>query len=271
MTRFGSAKIVLGLLGLSCASWTLGCRRGSDEGATGAEHGDPGKVAAQDGHAAEHPEPVSPAAEAHAEPVAEHPEDDSKADAQDHGDPDPTDGSGEGAAPAEGTPTPATGAATATGGTEATTGGPTEATAEGPSDAAPEKPPAGTASTKDLLKEVTRSKTTDPRALEALAQAEAGGATPREVAKAAYDRGKVLHTSPERAAAFFEWAAQKDPKYADPLFALAQQSVVTGDVDVTIERLKEVKARRGERLLQQIEFDPMWEIVRDDPAVRALF
>ena len=30
------------------------------------------------------------------------------------------------------------------------------------------------------------------------------------------------------------------------------------------------KRKRGKRLLQQIDFDPMWEILKDDPDVRAL-
>lgn len=125
-------------------------------------------------------------------------------------------------------------------------------------------------SAKDLLKEAARSKTDDARARKALDEAQAAGATPRDAAKAAFDRGKALHASPDRATTFFQWAAEKDPKYADPVFALAQQTVVIGDVEATIRHLKEVKARKGDKLLQQIEFDPMWEIVKDDPAVRGL-
>lgn len=122
----------------------------------------------------------------------------------------------------------------------------------------------------DLLKEVRRTKTTDARAQAALGEAELAGASVRELAKAAYDRGKALHATPERAAAFFRWSAEKDSKYPDPVFALAQQAAVMGEIDETIRHLKEVKVRRGDKLLQQIEFDPMWEIVKDDPAVREL-
>lgn len=123
---------------------------------------------------------------------------------------------------------------------------------------------------KALLGEARSKKTSDERAKEALQQAEEAGAKPRELAKAANARGEALHATPERAAEFFTWAADKDPKYPEPVFNLAKQAAVSGDVAEVKKRLTEVKARKGNKLLQQIEFDPMWEIVKDDPEVRAL-
>lgn len=123
---------------------------------------------------------------------------------------------------------------------------------------------------KALLKEARSRKTTDERAVEALAEAEAAGAKVRDVAKAANKRGAALHKKPERALKFFQWAADKDPKYADPVFAMAKQAVVSGEVDEVVKLLTQVKERRGKKLLQQVGYDPMWEIVKDDPAVRAL-
>ena len=69
---------------------------------------------------------------------------------------------------------------------------------------------------------------------------------------------------------FYEWAAAKDPKYPDPLFNLAKQSVTTGEIDATRDLLRQVKERGGKKLLAQIEFDPMWEIIKDDPEVKKL-
>jgi hypothetical protein len=103
-----------------------------------------------------------------------------------------------------------------------------------------------------------------------LAEAEAAGAKPRELAKAALARGNKLFETPDRAKAFFEWAAVKDPKYPDPLFALAKQAVVTGEIDQAKEYLKQVHARGGKKLLSQIDFDQTWEIVKDDPEIRKL-
>jgi hypothetical protein len=121
-----------------------------------------------------------------------------------------------------------------------------------------------------LTKEIASTKTKDERALEALAELETAGTKLRDVAKAANTRGEKLHDDPERAKKFFEWAAAKDPKYPDPVFNLAKQLANTGEVDPTVEKLTEVKKRGGKKLLQQIDFDPMWEIVKDDPRVREL-
>lgn len=121
-----------------------------------------------------------------------------------------------------------------------------------------------------LLKEAKSKRTKDDRALAALAEAEKAGATPTDLAKAANARGLALHASPERAKTFFEWAAEKDPKYADPVFNIAKQFAMLGDVPMVKEYLTKTRERGGKRLLRQIEFDPMWEIVKDDPEVRKL-
>lgn len=121
-----------------------------------------------------------------------------------------------------------------------------------------------------LQTEIKGKKTTDERALAALAELEATGAKLRDVAKAANARGEKLFDAPDRAKTFFEWAAAKDPKYPDPVFNLAKQAATTGEVETTRDYLKQVKERGGKKLLSQIDFDPMWEIVKDDPEVRKL-
>ena len=54
------------------------------------------------------------------------------------------------------------------------------------------------------------------------------------------------------------------------MWSTAKQSANGGDVDATRELLTQVKARGGKKLLTQVDFDPMWEIVKDDPEVRKL-
>ncbi|MCA9635628.1 MAG: hypothetical protein KC420_06305 [Myxococcales bacterium] len=114
-------------------------------------------------------------------------------------------------------------------------------------------------------------KTKDDRAEKALAEAEAAGAEISELAKAANYRGdKLMGTDQERATKYYEWAREKDPKYAEPVFALAKMAVVTGDTTTTIALLTEVKSRGGKKLIKQVGYDPLFEVVKDDPAVQAL-
>lgn len=156
------------------------------------------------------------------------------------------------------------------GGEKAATDG---AKAEGPAADGGDAADGGTPPAADpaaLQTEIKTKKTTDERAMAALAELEASGAKLRDVAKAANARGEKLFEDPERAKTFFEWAAAKDPKYPDPLFNLAKQTANAGEVEATREYLKQVKARGGKKLLTQVDFDPMWEIVKDDPEVRKL-
>ncbi len=122
-----------------------------------------------------------------------------------------------------------------------------------------------------LIKEARTTKTSDERAVAALAEAETAGATAKELARAAKARGDYLYKSPDRAQVFYEWSAAKDETYPDPVFALAKQKAVTGDVDDVVKLLKQVAERKGgKKLLEQIDFDPTWDIVKEDPDVRAL-
>jgi TPR repeat protein len=142
-----------------------------------------------------------------------------------------------------------------------------------PEPAAVAEPPAAAvppASPEALLAEVRAKKTSDERALSALGEAATAGADAKTLAKAANARGESLHAEPERARKFFEWAAEKDPSDAASCFGLARLAVVTGDVATTRDWLVKVKERGGKKLLKQIDFDPMWEIVKDDPEVRKL-
>jgi hypothetical protein len=122
-----------------------------------------------------------------------------------------------------------------------------------------------------LIAEVKNKKTKDDRALTALTEAETAGAKPKDLARAAKARGDALFDTPDRAKPFFEWANEKDPKYPDAAFALAKQAVVLGELEETKKWLKIVHERKGKKLLQQLAFDPMWEIVKDDPEVKGWY
>jgi len=123
---------------------------------------------------------------------------------------------------------------------------------------------------KKLLDEVKNKRTKDDRARKALEEAEAAGVTIVELAKAAHARAEGLGGEAERAAAFYEWARDKDPKFADPSFSLAKMSALTGDIDATISHLTEVKKRGGRKLLKTVGYDPTFEVVKDDPKVQEL-
>jgi hypothetical protein len=140
-----------------------------------------------------------------------------------------------------------------------------EDTGAEPAEADPEGP-----DPQALLKTAVSPRTKDDEARALLGQAEEAGASVRDVAQAAVDRGTALHATPDRAKTFFEWAADKDPKFPLPVWQLARQAVIEGDIDRAKELLGDVKKRGGTRLLQQIDFDPMWDIVKDDPDVRKL-
>jgi colicin import membrane protein len=127
------------------------------------------------------------------------------------------------------------------------------------------------AALKQLLDEIKNKRTKDKRADEALTEAEAAGAELKVLAKAAMSRGdKLLGKDQARAKKYYEWARDKDPKFADPVFALAKMTVVTGDTGATITLLEEVKKRGGRKLLQQVGYDPLFEVVKDDPKVQSL-
>ncbi|MCB9702965.1 MAG: hypothetical protein H6711_13810 [Myxococcales bacterium] len=121
-----------------------------------------------------------------------------------------------------------------------------------------------------LLAEVKSKKTKDDRAEKALAEAEAAGAEVADLAKAANARGEALMGDGERAQKFFEWARDKDPKNADASFNLAKMTVLAGDIPGTITHLEEVKKRGGKKLLKTVGYDPLFELVKDDPKVQAL-
>lgn len=120
-----------------------------------------------------------------------------------------------------------------------------------------------------LLTDAKSKKTSDAKAKKALEEAEAAGATVRELAEASNERGVALLGSgePERATAAFEWARDKDPTYPDPSFNLAKQTAMAGEIPETVKHLQEVHKRGGKKLLKTVGFDPTFEIVKDDPEV----
>ena len=130
-------------------------------------------------------------------------------------------------------------------------------------------PPAAPVDKTKLVAEVKNKKTSDARAKKALEEAEAGGATVRELAEASNARGVALLGAgePERATAAFEWARDKDPTYPDASFNLAKQTANAGEIPATVAHLKEVHKRGGKALLKQVGYDPTFEIVKDDPEI----
>lgn len=159
----------------------------------------------------------------------------------------------------------------ATSGGPAASGGPVEAgaTGSGGEEAAAETT-GGTVDVPALLKEIKNKRTKDARAQAAVAEAVAAGADPAALAKALNSRGEALFADPDRAKVFFELANETDPKATAPAFNLAKQAAVVGELDEAKKWLTVVRERKGKKLLKQIDFDPMWEILKDDPDVRAL-
>lgn len=157
------------------------------------------------------------------------------------------------------TPTEGNATAGAEGGSAAATAGDTAA------------PAAGVDKTK-LLADAKSKKTSDAKAKKALEDAEAAGATVRELAEASNERGVALLGAgePERATAAFEWARDKDPTYPDASFNLAKQTAMAGEIPETVKHLQEVHKRGGKKLLKQVGFDPTFEIVKDDPDVQKI-
>lgn len=121
-----------------------------------------------------------------------------------------------------------------------------------------------------FLEEAKSTKTADARAFEALEEAETLGATAQEVAKVANQRGEKLFGKDDRAQPFFEWARDKDPKNPQPSFNLAKITALQGDVEQTLAHLEEVQKRGGKKLLKNAEFDPMFEVVKDDPKFQSM-
>ncbi|MEZ4385687.1 MAG: hypothetical protein R3A79_30490 [Nannocystaceae bacterium] len=121
-----------------------------------------------------------------------------------------------------------------------------------------------------LLKTVSNKRTSDAKADKALADAEALGAEVRALAEAANDRGDALSDDEARSTKYLEWARDKDTTYPDPSFNLAKGSVLSGNVAATIAHLEEVKKRGGTKLLKTVGYDPLFEVVKDDPKVQAL-
>ncbi|MBA3546968.1 MAG: hypothetical protein H0T76_10835 [Nannocystis sp.] len=136
----------------------------------------------------------------------------------------------------------------------------------------PADPAAAAAAKTKLLTDAKSKKTSDAKAKKALEEAEAAGATVRELAEASNERGVALLGAgePERATSAFEWARDKDPTYPDASFNLAKQTAMAGEIPETVKHLQEVHKRGGKKLLKQVGFDPTFEIVKDDPEVQKI-
>lgn len=92
----------------------------------------------------------------------------------------------------------------------------------------------------------------------------------RILSRAALLRAKKLHGEPERADRLLRWVVEHDKRNGEAPFLIAKAAALQGDVPTVIEWLTMSKERGGKKYIQQVEFDPMWEIVKDAPEVRAL-
>jgi len=140
-------------------------------------------------------------------------------------------------------------------------------------DPAPQATELPGAAKETLLSEAKNVKTTDGRATKALDEAEKAGATATELATAANARGQAIMGDAERASKLFQWARDKDPKFAEASFNLAKLAALTGDVEAARAHLQEVAKRAGKhakKLLKQVEYDPIFEPVKDDPEIQKL-
>jgi hypothetical protein len=185
----------------------------------------------------------------------------------------PEEGQGEGKASADGAAASAEGGATPPPIADGPASGPPPPATGGPADGGGEGAADETAAAVDvdaLLKEIKSKKTKDARIEAAVTEAEAAGVEPAALAKALVGRGEALYADPERARPLFELANEKDPKAPEAAFNLAKQAALVGDVEEAKKWLTVVHERKGKKLLKKIDFDPMWEIVKDDPDVRAM-
>lgn len=117
---------------------------------------------------------------------------------------------------------------------------------------------------------------TDESAMAILAAAETQGASPRDRARASNDRGFRLlndEKQPDRALAFFGYAARTDSTYGMPRYSSAKCMAAKGDIDGVLRYLRELKAMgagQRARLLTARE-DPAFSNAATDPRFQALF
>ena len=124
-----------------------------------------------------------------------------------------------------------------------------------------------------LFEQAKSLDTGDDEAKKALADAIAAGATKIDAAKIANERGEALMADGEgeRAAVFFQWAADTHKLYADPIYNLATLAAYAGDLDIAKEHLQELQKRGNKKLMKKVGVDPAFALLVDDPEVRKIY
>ncbi|MFO7563899.1 MAG: hypothetical protein R6X02_14730 [Enhygromyxa sp.] len=124
-----------------------------------------------------------------------------------------------------------------------------------------------------LFEQAKSLDTDDAAAKQALADAIAAGGSKIDAAKAGYARGEALMSAgeAERAAAFYEWAADTHKLYADPVYKLATLAAYAGDLEIAKEHLQELQKRGNKKLMKKVGVDPAFAPLHDDPEVRKIY
>lgn len=124
-----------------------------------------------------------------------------------------------------------------------------------------------------LLEQAKSLDIDDEAAKQALADAIAAGAAKVDAAKAANARGEALMAKGEsdRAAAFFEWAADTHSLLSEPVYNLATLAAYAGDLEVAKEHLQELQKRGNKKLMKKVGVDPAFAPLHDDPDIRKIY
>lgn len=124
-----------------------------------------------------------------------------------------------------------------------------------------------------LFEQAKSLDTDDAAAKKALTDAIAAGGSKLDAAKAANARGEALMAAGEgeRAAGFFQWAADTHSLLAEPVYNLATLAAYAGDLDIAKEHLQELKKRGNKKLMKKVGIDPAFALLHDDPEVREIY
>ena len=135
-----------------------------------------------------------------------------------------------------------------------------------------------------LLETIASTRKPTAEAKKAFEEAKALEVEPRLLAEATLKRGKLLirragqisdenraQSTMDAAMEFYELARGADPEFPDPSFELAKVAATRGEIDRAKELLLEVKERGGKKLLRNLEIDPTFALLIDDPQVQKLY
>ena len=124
-----------------------------------------------------------------------------------------------------------------------------------------------------MLEQAKSLDTDDEAAKKALTDAIAAGAAKIEAAKIANARGEALMADgeAERAAAFFQWAADTHTLLSEPVYNLATLAAYAGDLEVAKEHLQELQKRGNKKLMKKVGVEPAFTPLLDDPDVKKIY